>query len=258
MSWRITPSYDGLVSDADANAYLAAVQAADGQLLEPAVRIAVNNFIVGCKADGNWSKITTAGILAGARTLNGFLVPLKGNAPTNVEDGFVQADCSRSLGLKGSLSTVKSLNISWPGDVLDNVSFGFYLVEPSTSSATDRSYMAGSVSARINPNNIVRVQDNLNSSFSGMNTAPGLKAGLRDPSRVGTKIAYTGGQENTVSQAASATLGTTIRLFSRVASSTGAQVDAQISFYWAGEYLNASLLESRVATLMSDLAAAAI
>jgi len=46
MTWKITASYDGLVSDADATAYLAAIQAADGQLLEPAVRIAVNNFIV--------------------------------------------------------------------------------------------------------------------------------------------------------------------------------------------------------------------
>jgi len=75
MSWLITPTYDGLVSDADATAYLAAVQAADGQLLEPAVRIAINNFVVGCKADGIWTAIKASCILAGARTLAGALVP---------------------------------------------------------------------------------------------------------------------------------------------------------------------------------------
>ena len=38
--------------DADALAYIAAVEAADGQSLEEGVATAFTDFIVGCKADG--------------------------------------------------------------------------------------------------------------------------------------------------------------------------------------------------------------
>lgn len=72
-----------VVFDPDAAAYIAAVEAADGQPLEPAVKTAINSFVVGCKADGIWAAIKAACILAGARTLSGALVPLAGTAPTN-------------------------------------------------------------------------------------------------------------------------------------------------------------------------------
>ena len=69
--------------DTDAGNYIQAVEAADGQALEAATRQAINNFVVGCKQDGIWSAIKASCILAGARTLNGALVPLVGTAPTN-------------------------------------------------------------------------------------------------------------------------------------------------------------------------------
>jgi len=65
----------GAVSDPDAQAYITAVETADGQALETAVRTAINNFVVGCKADGIWNAIKASCILAGARTLAGALVP---------------------------------------------------------------------------------------------------------------------------------------------------------------------------------------
>jgi hypothetical protein len=43
-----------LPDDADAVAYIAAVEAADGQALETATRMAINSFVKGCKADGIW------------------------------------------------------------------------------------------------------------------------------------------------------------------------------------------------------------
>ena len=190
--------------------------------------------------------------MAGARTLAGALVPLVGPAPTNFN--FVAGDYDRKTGLKGSLSTEKSLEISSPGDVLNNTSYGFYLVEASSSASTDRSFMGAGNNGRINPNGVARVQDASNTVFSGMNTAPGLKAGLRDPSRIGTKIAYAAGQENTTSVAATGTIANTI-LFAR-ATGIQFQVDARISFYWLGQYLNAPLLDARVTTLMNAIAAA--
>ena len=68
--------------DPDAAAYITAVEAADGQALEEKVKVAIDNFVFGCKADGFWSAIKASCILAGARTLNGALVPLMGTAPT--------------------------------------------------------------------------------------------------------------------------------------------------------------------------------
>jgi hypothetical protein len=66
--------------DADAAAYIAAVEAADGQALEAGVRWNIDQFVRGCKADGIWTAIKASCILSGARTLSGALVPLVGSA----------------------------------------------------------------------------------------------------------------------------------------------------------------------------------
>lgn len=86
--------------DADALAYLNAVEAADGQALESSVKSAINTFVIGCKADGIWNAIVASCIMAGARTVAGAIVPLRGNAPTN--NNFVSGDYSRKLGLLGN------------------------------------------------------------------------------------------------------------------------------------------------------------
>jgi len=104
LVWR--PGFSGL-TDADAIAYVAAVEAADGQALEFGVGKAINDFVVGCKLDGTWSAIKASCILAGARTLNGALVPLAGTAPTN--NNFVAGDYNRKTGLVGNGSS-KYLN----------------------------------------------------------------------------------------------------------------------------------------------------
>ena len=93
--------------DADAAAYITAVEAADtaaGQSggLEEKTKIAIDNFVIGCKQDGIWSAIKASCILAGARTLNGALVPLVGAAPTNVSNLFVAGDYDRKIGLLGA------------------------------------------------------------------------------------------------------------------------------------------------------------
>jgi len=93
--------------DPDAAAYITAVETADGQALEEKTKIAIDNFVLGCKADGIWSAIKASCILAGARTLNGALIPLVGTAPTNVS--FVSGDYNRKTGLVGNGST-KYLN----------------------------------------------------------------------------------------------------------------------------------------------------
>ena len=95
--------------DSDTNTYIAAVEAADGQSLETNIKTAIADFILGLKNDDVWNYISNCCILAGARTLNGALVPLKGTAPTNYN--FVSGDYDRYWGLKGN-ATDKYLNLN--------------------------------------------------------------------------------------------------------------------------------------------------
>jgi len=100
---KLAKSWDLAGFDADAAAYIQRVEWADTTPLEPATRTAINNFVVGCKADGIWNAIKASCILAGARTLAGALMPLVGTAPTNVN--FVGGDYNRKTGLVGDAST---------------------------------------------------------------------------------------------------------------------------------------------------------
>jgi hypothetical protein len=102
-----TKSGRSTASDADAEAYLLAVEAADGQQLEQTVGDAIDAFVVGCKADGIWAALKASCLLAGARTLSGALVPLVGTAPTPVS--FVSGDYNRTTGLLGN-GTTKFIN----------------------------------------------------------------------------------------------------------------------------------------------------
>ena len=86
--------------DPDALDYINRVETADGERLEPRVRTAINEFVLGCKADGIWTSFVTCCIMAGARTVAGAIIPLRGNAPTN--NNFVASDYSRKLGLVGN------------------------------------------------------------------------------------------------------------------------------------------------------------
>ena len=90
-------------ADDDSRAYIAAVEAADGQSLESGVKMAIDAFVLGCKADGIWTAIKASCILAGARTLSGALVPLAGTVPTNFN--FASGDYNRKTGLVGDGST---------------------------------------------------------------------------------------------------------------------------------------------------------
>ena len=76
MTLVLKPGYS---FDSDASTYIDAVETTDGQVLETGVRIAINEFVLGCKQDEIWDAIKASCILAGARTLDGALVPLVGD-----------------------------------------------------------------------------------------------------------------------------------------------------------------------------------
>lgn len=111
------------ITDTDALAYIAAVNAADGSTLEKTAQRAIQTFIAGLKSDGIWSALSLCYVLCGSRTLAGALVPLKGPAPTNVN--FVAADYTRA-GLKGN-GTSKYLNTNLNSNALASLSHHLYV-----------------------------------------------------------------------------------------------------------------------------------
>ena len=83
--------------DTDAQTCITAVETADGQALETAVKDAINALVVALKAGNLWTNAAQLLLPCGPRTLTGALVPLKGTAPTNIN--FVSGNYSRKNGL---------------------------------------------------------------------------------------------------------------------------------------------------------------
>jgi hypothetical protein len=253
MSWVITPTYDGLVSDADATAYLAAVQAADGQLLEPAVRIAVNNFIVGCKSDGVWDAIKASCILAGARTLTGALVPLVGAAPTN--NNFVSGDYNRKTGLVGDGST-KHLdsNRNNNADPQNSKHISVYATTKGFLAGFNAGYIgtgAAGTSLYASGSSQTLVFGGINGgiAFDPINVVPSLIAVNRNAAN--SLQCRGGGSTLTSSTASSSLANLTISVFRQPNYS-----NARLAFYSIGESLDLALLDARVTTLVNAFAAA--
>lgn len=259
------------ILDPDATAYIMAVQNADGQPLEFGVRNAINNFVMGCKSDGIWSAIKASCILAGARTLTGALVPLVGTAPTN--NNFVSGDYNRETGLVGDGST-KYLNSNRNNnaDPQDNKHMSVYLGEAlSANSVANRVHigvanLAGSTgSSVISTDPIVVIANAARRRVNGATAAvigssAGLAAGFHGANRsVSTDIVSRVSGSNTTTASTSETpQNLNLHIFARNLGINGidSYSTARLSFYSIGESLDLALLDTRVSTLMTDLAAA--
>lgn len=242
------------VSDSDAEAYLQAVEGADGLQLEQGVADAVNSFVLGCKSDGIWSAIKASCILAGARTLSGALVPLVGSAPTNFN--FVSADYNRETGLKGDASSKRlRANRNNNADPQNSKHFGIYLTEKYD--LNNRIYLGttlGTGCSQLFISNSTTVSHRVNSNGNTNLLSNGIGFLGSNRSNSTTITSKGNGQTFTSSQTSQAPLNAELHVFSN---SNGANQSAgRISFYSIGESLDLALLDTRVSTLMTDLAAA--
>lgn len=249
------PAFAGIGFDPDALAYIAAVEAADGQSLESGTRLAINTFIKGCKTDGIWSAIKASCILAGARTLSGAIVPLKGTAPTN--NNFVSGDYNRKTGLLGN-GTTKYLNSNRNvnADPQDNFSISVF---PTTLGVSVSAYIgaggSNSGSSQIN-------QSATNNTFYNRNGTSQMKQTFANyligssRSSLASYVGRTGGTNSTFTQLSQTPYNANALVFARNSPTAGLYSSARISFYHIGESLDLSLLDSRVSTLMTDLTAA--
>jgi hypothetical protein len=247
------------IYDTDALTYINAVQAADGESLENGVKIAINDFVLGCKSDGIWSAIKASCILAGARTLSGALIPLAGTAPTN--NNFVSADYNRKTGLIGNGST-KYLNSNRNNnqDPQDNKHIASYATTGNTRDVV-RVLIGTLVGNNIGACTLFSNATNFNGRISygsppaGI-TQAGLINGLQGASRnnASTVDYYFNNTSGSQASVSSIQTSSDTNIFANgnlIPSSFG---DARISFYSIGTSINLALLDARTTTLINTLA----
>jgi hypothetical protein len=240
--------------DTDAAAYIQAVETADGQSLEGAVRLAYAEFVVGCKSDGIWDAIKASCIMAGARTLAGALVPLKGAAPTNFN--FVSGDYDRKTGLKGDGATkYLDSNRADDTDPQDSKHIGAQITErpPSGFSCflgvgTDAGQ--SQIFQRTATDDF-GVRINGTSSFLPA-SAPAVTGFLGGSRSTPTAVDMRSGGVSLTGSSDSALGGGSIFVFRRSSDAIGWN-NARLSFYSIGEAIDLAALDTRVSALMTAL-----
>jgi hypothetical protein len=234
--------------DADAQAYITNVETADGQPLEFGVKTAINQFVVGCKADGIWNAIKASCILSGARTLAGALVPLAGTAPTNVGP-FASGDYDRKTGLVGDgsmkyLNTNRAENADPQNSAHTSVyitsvfSSAQYILFGSDNSSSCGLYRGSNV--------------NTYSRNATAGTSVASSTGFAGASRP-TSASFVGrvfGTQTTTALA-SVTSNTTNFFVFAAAGSSSNRGSGRLAFYSIGESLDLALLDARVTALIT-------
>lgn len=243
--------------DIDATNYIRSVESADGQTLETGVKDAINAFVVGCKSDGIWDAIKAACIMAGARTLDGALVPLVGTAPTN--NNFVSGDYDRKLGIEGNGATkYLDSNRNNNADPQNDVHMSAYC--GSTISTFGRTIIGsetGSTYAIIVPatttSTFFAANDNAASQTPTVNPGGSFFCGWSRSSSASFNYRFDGTQ-STITRSSNGQTNRNTTVFARQTITVGGFFNDRISFYSIGEALDLALLDTRVTSLMAQLA----
>ena len=246
--------------DPDALDYINRVETADGERLEPRVRTAINQFVLGCKADGIWTSLVTSCIMAGARTVAGAITPLVGNAPTN--NNFVAGDYSRTLGLLGN-DTDKYLATGYNNNDTTNFPQNDSHIScyVSASQTDSGGVLVGGLSIAGNRLSLHYISStqiagrNRGSASSTFTVAPiGFQGSSRNNSANYTRRYTTSAGITEILVASTSGLPNT-DLFGVFASGSPSLFSsARMSFYSIGKSLTIASLDSRVTTLMTTLA----
>jgi hypothetical protein len=243
--------------DADAAAYITAVETADTEPLEEKTKIAIDNFVLGCKADGTWTAIKASCILAGARTLNGALVPLVGTAPTNVGGLFVSGDYNRKTGLVGDGSTkYLDSNRLDSDDPIANFHCSTYL---TTAEPTGNVVMYMGLLGRLQHGS-TGTSAFYASKRGGFSTATNSGKPVnffgQQRSSLTSETARVNGNTYTANTTANANNSNPIFVFRFSQNAAPLYPSARLAFYSIGESLNLALLDARVTDLINAFGAA--
>jgi hypothetical protein len=216
---------------------------------------AFDAFIKGCKDDGNWNAIKTGCVMAGWDGLAGALTPLKDGVPTNFN--FVSSDYNRETGLKGN-GTTKYLdtNRNNNADPQDSKSVGTWTTEfgiigglsLGSGGADTGASTIGSLSGSTR-NNCSSV------SLGGLTGYTGFAGSSRSSSAEYTRRVNS--SNTLVTQASQTPQNRNILLFAtNTGIGGGTFSDNRMSFYHIGESVDLEKLDSRITTLMSNIATA--
>lgn len=241
-------------TDPDAADYIRRVETADGQSLNNGVRIAIFNFIRGCKIDGNWSAIKACCIMMGANTLSGALTPLVGSAPTNFN--FVGSDYNPKTGLIGNGSTkYLDTNRNNNADPQDNNHNAVYI---SAAASITGGLLSSDSGSATGSNNIYDDAGGnglfcRNRSAALTLVANPAPTGFIAHSRISSAsfIARAGGASTVFAQSSGVPFNGNLFVFKRLANYS----NARISYYSVGESVDSALFDARVTTLVSSIAA---
>ena len=245
----------GYSFDSDASTYIDAVETADGQALETGVRVAINDFVLGCKQDEIWDAINASCILAGARTLDGALVPLAGGAPTN--NNFVSGDYDRKTGLVGDGST-KYLDSNGTAATLtqqNSAHIAVYLsdtiADPSLAGLIDAATSGGWLWLRGDTSYAINNKGTATSTVAGL----GLVGGSRSSNSAFTTRSSS--ISNTVLATSSPPSNLRVCIFA--IDQNNSIVDyslSRLAFYSIGESLDLARLDARVTDLINAIGVA--
>ena len=259
--------YQFAAFDPDALTYINAVETADGQALETGVRIAINDFVLGCKQDGIWNAIKASCIMAGARTLSGALVPLVGTAPTNFN--FVSGDYDRETGLVGDASTkylitnflsngtpLNSVHLSAYASSASSYGSGSFLYPTFVGTGGDSDAQTIGVSS-IGSNSIYA--RSRSSSFVTFGAGSANATGFVGTSRSNSSSVVIRASNSTLSFLlnSSGALNEAYGVFRNGAfETTQSYSNARLAFYSIGESLDLAVLDTRVSNLITAIGAA--
>jgi hypothetical protein len=234
--------------DADAQAYITAVETTDGQELETGVRDAINAFVVGCKADGIWTAIKACCILAGARTRLGALTPLVGAAPTPFN--YTDPNYDRKTGLLGASNRYIDSNRANNADPQNDNHASIYILSRAISGAylyaNGGSTGGNTIGTQSSPNECYFRCRSITRISKGTNSTTGFLGFSRNSSANFTaRNASSDSNSAIASQTTSA--GNTFISYGST---------ARFAFYSIGESLTLALLDARVTTLINNFATA--
>jgi hypothetical protein len=241
-----------LPTDSDCLTYLAAVKAADGAGVEVSVATAVDAFFRDTKAAGLFDALKACCILAGARTLAGALVPVVGDAPNNVADGFVEGDYSRTDGLTGDGTSYLDSGRANNADPQDDNHNSVYI---QTAAPSAGRYI-GAENVTAGTNNIVAFGGSLffrNRTSAADSKGSSSQTGFMGFSRAGA-AGYTvrsSSSESVFTRASQAPVSTNVYVFGF--NDTADYSTAKISFYSIGTAVDLEALDTAVTNLITAI-----
>lgn len=248
--------------DADAQTYITAVETADGQTLETGVKDAINAFVVGCKADGIWSAFEQCGILCGARTQAGSLIPLvkpSGNANPTLNGTAGGWTYNRKTGLAGNgTNNYVDTKYAYPAGNQNNCHAA--VRKSTTASGGGNPYWIGTATSGFGTILAIGASA-LYAASSLITDGASYDVGLHGLTRGSASIFLY--KRPAFSVRSSSTSGSALpaaNLFLYVINNGGSPgtqwSSAPLTFYSAGKNIDLTLLDSRVTALINALAAA--